>query len=125
MITVKLYGSLGWEDPAQEGQGQQGQGQEGGSREAVLPHFPGLRARDVLASLRIPPGRCALVVANGRVVELDQVIEDGAVLLLFPPLSGGRALVAPRLREALGLAYWRAYLLPGWTQVDPWPGVGI
>lgn len=74
VITVRLYGSLRWED------------RRPGSRDEVaLPHSPGLRVRDVLAALSILPEQCALAVLDGRVVDPDREVEDGAALPFSRP----------------------------------------
>ena len=44
----------------------------------------------VVASLGIPIDLETLRVVNGRDAELDQVLRDGDVLSIFPPLAGGR-----------------------------------
>jgi molybdopterin converting factor small subunit len=43
----------------------------------------------VVASLRIPVDLETLRVVNGHDAELDQILEDGDVLSIFPPLAGG------------------------------------
>ena len=44
----------------------------------------------VVASLGIPPDLETLRVVNGHDAELEQMLQDGDVLSIFPPLSGGR-----------------------------------
>ena len=44
----------------------------------------------VVTSLGIPPDLETLRVVNGRDAELDQILHDGDVLSIFPPLAGGR-----------------------------------
>ena len=44
----------------------------------------------VVASLGIPLDLETLRVVNGHDAELDQVLHDGDVLSIFPPLAGGR-----------------------------------
>lgn len=45
--------------------------------------------RDVLSELKIPNSDVALILVNGRHVELDYVLSDGETLALFPPVGGG------------------------------------
>jgi molybdopterin converting factor small subunit len=44
----------------------------------------------VIASLGIPPDLETLRVVNGHDADLGQMLRDGDVLSIFPPLSGGR-----------------------------------
>jgi molybdopterin converting factor small subunit len=43
----------------------------------------------VVASLGIPTNLETLRVVNGCDAELDQILQDGDVLSIFPPLAGG------------------------------------
>jgi molybdopterin converting factor small subunit len=55
----------------------------------VLEVPDGTTVGQVVHSLRIPPGLERLTVVNGRDVTPDQVLAEGDVLSLFPPLAGG------------------------------------
>jgi molybdopterin converting factor small subunit len=63
-------------------------GANGDSISLELP--TGSTVADVLARLRIPSDLDFLRVVNGHDAEPDQVLEDGDLLSLFPPLAGGR-----------------------------------
>lgn len=39
--------------------------------------------------LEIPDGMPAIVLVNGRDAAPEQVLQDGDVLVMFPPLAGG------------------------------------
>ena len=53
-----------------------------------LPHDT--TVGQVVASLGIPLDLETLRVVNGRDAGLDQILPDGDVLSIFPPLAGGR-----------------------------------
>lgn len=55
----------------------------------VLEVPDGTTVDQVVHSLRIPPGLERLTVVNGRDVTPDEVLAEGDVLSLFPPLAGG------------------------------------
>ena len=55
----------------------------------VLDVPPGTTVEQVVDSLRIPSGLERLTVVNGRDASPAQVLSDGDVLSLFPPLAGG------------------------------------
>lgn len=50
---------------------------------------PGTTVGQVVHSLRVPDDLERLTVVNGRDAGPDQVLSDGDVLSLFPPLAGG------------------------------------
>ncbi|HEY7870258.1 MAG TPA: MoaD/ThiS family protein [Methylomirabilota bacterium] len=56
----------------------------------VLDVPAGTTVDQVVDSLRIPPELERLTVVNGHDVGPGQVLAEGDVLSLFPPLSGGR-----------------------------------
>ena len=45
--------------------------------------------RDIAKRLGIPHEEIHLVFINGRVASLDQLLQDGDRLALFPPIGGG------------------------------------
>ena len=45
--------------------------------------------RDVVERLALPEMEIHLVFVNGRVASLDQMLQDGDRLALFPPIGGG------------------------------------
>jgi molybdopterin converting factor small subunit len=51
---------------------------------------PGTTVGEVVHSLRIPADLERLTVVNGLDAAPDQVLSEGDVLSLFPPLAGGR-----------------------------------
>ena len=51
---------------------------------------PGTRVDQVVHPLRIPADLERLTVVNGLDAAPDQVLSEGDVLSLFPPLAGGR-----------------------------------
>ena len=56
----------------------------------VLDVPDGTTVDQVVHSLRIPPELDRLTVVNGHDVTPGQVLAEGDVLSLFPPLAGGR-----------------------------------
>lgn len=62
----------------------------GGEGDSVTLDVPyRTTVRQVVESLRIPGDLDCLRVVNGHDAAPDQVLADGDVLSLFPPLSGG------------------------------------
>ena len=57
---------------------------------AVLDLPDGATVREVTALLEIPSDLECVRVVNGRDATLDQRLNDGDALALFPPLAGGR-----------------------------------
>jgi molybdopterin converting factor small subunit len=74
-IDVKLYGDLKKFAP-------------GGQTNFVLTLNPGATLGDVLRMVSMPMERCVSLI-NGRRATIEAVIEDGDILVLFPPVSGG------------------------------------
>ena len=60
----------------------------GGSHK-ILELRPRTSVRDVVERLALPEMEIHLVFVNGRVVSLDQMLQDGDRLALFPPIGGG------------------------------------
>ena len=56
----------------------------------LLDFADGTTVGQVVDSLRIPADLERLTVVNGRDAAPDQVLSEGDVLSLFPPLAGGR-----------------------------------
>lgn len=59
-----------------------------GSR--TLEVTTGSTVRQVVTLLGVPDGMPAIILVNGRDADPEQVLEDGDVLAMFPPLAGGR-----------------------------------
>jgi molybdopterin converting factor small subunit len=74
-IDVKLYGDLKQFVP-------------GGQTDFVLTLNSGATLGDVLKMVSIPMDRCVSLI-NGRRATIEAPIEDGDILVLFPPVSGG------------------------------------
>ena len=74
-IDVKLYGDLKKFAP-------------GGQTDFVLTLNSGATLGDVLKMVSIPMDRCVSLI-NGRRATIAAPIEDGDLLVLFPPVSGG------------------------------------
>jgi molybdopterin converting factor small subunit len=49
----------------------------------------GSRVRDVFSRLGLNSDLVMLIVVDGRLADIDSPLEDGAVLELIPPISGG------------------------------------
>jgi molybdopterin converting factor small subunit len=60
----------------------------GGSHQ-ILELRPRTSVRDVVERLALPEMEIHLVFVNGRVASLDQMLQDGDRLALFPPIGGG------------------------------------
>jgi len=46
--------------------------------------------RQVVTLLGVPDEMPAIILVNGRDADPEQVLEDGDVVAMFPPLAGGR-----------------------------------
>ncbi|MGA2080007.1 MAG: MoaD/ThiS family protein [Holophaga sp.] len=82
-VTLKLFATLGVHlPPAARREGQ-----------AEVEAPDGTTVADMIGLQRLPLHLCALVLVNGRFVgprELgDQVLQDGDVLAIWPPVGGG------------------------------------
>ena len=49
----------------------------------------GLRVIDFLDRVGIPPSEVAVVLVDGRHVNLEQPLHDGETVALFPAIAGG------------------------------------
>lgn len=78
-IEVRLFATLAAHLP---------EGSEGGS--ATLEVSDGSTVRQLISSLGIPEVMPAIVLVNGRDAAPEQLLADGDVLTMFPPLAGGR-----------------------------------
>ena len=74
-IDVKLYGDLKKFAPGEQ-------------TNFVLTLNPGATLGDALKMVSIPMDRCVSLI-NGRRSNTEAPIEDGDVIVLFPPISGG------------------------------------
>jgi molybdopterin converting factor small subunit len=62
-----------------------------GSGDSVILELPeGSTVGEVVESLEIPADLECLRVVNGRDAPPEQVLNEGDVLSIFPPLAGGR-----------------------------------
>ncbi len=43
----------------------------------------------LLQQLHVPPGEVAIVVVNGRLAQLETIVEDKDRVELYPPIGGG------------------------------------
>jgi molybdopterin converting factor small subunit len=77
-VEVQLFATLGVFLPA---------GARGDSVTLEVP--PGTTVGSVIERLRIPPALDAVVVVNGRDADRNQILAEGDVLAMFPPLAGG------------------------------------
>ncbi len=50
---------------------------------------PGATVAQIVGTLRIPPHLERLTVVNGRDASPEQLLADGDVVSIFPPLAGG------------------------------------
>lgn len=57
---------------------------------ATLEVPTGSTVRQVVTLLEVPDEMPAIILVNGRDADPEQVLEDGDVLAMFPPLAGGR-----------------------------------
>jgi molybdopterin converting factor small subunit len=74
-IDVKLYGDLKKYAPGEQ-------------TDFVLTLKPGATLGDALKMVSIPMDRYVSLI-NGRRATTEARIEDGDILVLFPPISGG------------------------------------
>jgi molybdopterin converting factor small subunit len=49
----------------------------------------GSKVKDVFSRLGLDSDLVMLIVVDGRLADIDSPLEDGAVLELIPPISGG------------------------------------
>ena len=57
--------------------------------EAVLDYPPGVSVGDGVQALSIARKELGIVLVNGRLASLDQKLNEGDTLALFPLVSGG------------------------------------
>lgn len=72
-ITVKLFASY----------------RVGRFKESLLDYPKGATIARVLEELQIPPGSSGAVLLNGHLSPLQQNLQDGDTLVLFPLVAGG------------------------------------
>jgi len=77
-LEVHLFATLGPYLPA----GAQGDG-------AVMALPDGATVDEVIQALRIPPDLPFMTVVNGHDADSGQVLAEGDVIAIFPPLVGG------------------------------------
>lgn len=73
MIKVKLFATL----------------REGRSKEVDISYQSGMTGKDILKILNIPEDHVAIFLVNGRDKSLEEVLSDGDVIAIFPPVGGG------------------------------------
>jgi len=56
---------------------------------AQQEHTPGTDCRKIMFSLGLTEEEIGVVLVNGRHAPLDQVLQDGETLALFPLVGGG------------------------------------
>jgi len=63
---------------------------EGSSRFSCRMEIDGqTRVQDILSKLKIPEEMPKIILVNGIHGKKDQVLKDGDVLSVFPPVAGG------------------------------------
>lgn len=72
-ITVKLFATF----------------RTGRFKEAVQELRPGTDCREVILSVGLTEAEIGIVLVNGRHAALEQVLNDGDTLSLFPLVGGG------------------------------------
>ncbi len=77
-VELKLFATLARYFP---------EASDGGSAPVDVPE--GGTVRRLLSALGIPDQIPLMILVNGRDAAPEQVLEDGDVLTLFPPLVGG------------------------------------
>ncbi len=72
-ITVRLFATF----------------RENREKESTIETAPGTKVEDVVRTFNIPPEDVAIIMINGRGKTLKDVLSEGDVLALFPPVGGG------------------------------------
>jgi molybdopterin converting factor small subunit len=49
----------------------------------------GATVRQVLEAFRVPPEKPKILLVNGRHADLEQPLQEGDLLSVFPPVAGG------------------------------------
>jgi len=99
-VEVKLFATLANYLP---------ESSDGGSPTVEIPD--GSTVRQLVRSLGIPDRMPSVILVNGRDAAPDQVLEDGDLLTLFPPLVGGAGR-APIEDDAGGSSGFKSSQLP-------------
>jgi sulfur-carrier protein len=73
LITVKLFASF----------------RLGRFEEKVLEVQPGVSIRQIVTSLGIPETGTGILLLNGRHGHLEDAVQEGDTVSLFPPVGGG------------------------------------
>ncbi len=73
MIKVKLFADL----------------REGRGKEIEFEYFEGINGKTILEKLKIEENEIAVFLVNGKNKNLDEPLQDGDVIALFPPIAGG------------------------------------
>jgi sulfur carrier protein ThiS len=77
-VKIRLFGTLSQKFPGYR------------PSEGIQIEIPdGATVKDLLAHLEIPVERGAAVIANGRVLDDNDEMEDGSSLDIFQSISGG------------------------------------
>ena len=58
-------------------------------KEEDRTYLPGITVREVVEDLRLPEHLLGIVVINGMHAGVEDVLQDGDTLALFPLLGGG------------------------------------
>jgi len=72
-VTVKLFATL----------------RQGRFKVETSDYPEGTTIRQIIEELAIPEEELALILVNGRDAELEQPLQNGDTLALFPPVGGG------------------------------------
>ncbi len=62
---------------------------EGRGKELSKDYPEGISPGGVIQDLEIPEEEVAILLVNGRDGRLDQVLEEGDTVSIFPPVGGG------------------------------------
>ncbi|MCS7279010.1 MAG: MoaD/ThiS family protein [Thermodesulfobacteriaceae bacterium] len=58
-------------------------------KEVDFEYFEGINGKFILEKLKIDEKEIAVFLVNGKNKKLDEPLEDGDVIALFPPIAGG------------------------------------
>ena len=77
MVTVKLYSAV----------------RKYGGKEVLFDHVLGMTVRDIVEELKIPIIELSIIILDNfdstPDIMLDRIVEDDALIHLFPPMAGG------------------------------------